>query len=415
MNLRDFCAEMRLSEKAFCLLEPHWQEILQAWQGKLPEFVSEEYVKKYLPLLQIPADDEEILYRFRRVIAGCNDSEAASLYMFVLHYGTFILKLQPYPDLLSPVWGEDEGAVALLAALSSCPLIIENCRKRNIPESYAIDALQWIGGTVITYKLAHNNIPGHPLQQLYWLRYQIEGRLYRIGRFEYLIHRLPEWVPMILRNDEGTFAVLASPGVKFDANGLVTLKDDAVIESFIEENGNFITGIPCNADGSARVNERLTVDRREFKPVCSPWDIIPSIHIPGGLRMSWEEALASMKAATEFFRNYLKHEIPMMVCNSWILNPALEKFAPNGNMARFRKECFSIPIKRSGSGRDGMIFSFGRDDVDPTELPAATHIQKILQEIFKAEGTLRTGAIFILTSDLDKLGNMYYRNTQKVL
>ncbi|MBE6362820.1 MAG: hypothetical protein E7054_04120 [Lentisphaerae bacterium] len=133
----------------------------------------------------------------------------------------------------------------------------------------------------------------------------------------------------------------------------------------------------------------MTVDRREFKPVCSPWDIVPSIHIPGGLRMSWEEALASMKAATEFFRNYLKYEIPMMVCNSWILNPALEKFAPNGNMARFRKECFSIPIKRSGSGRDGMIFSFGRDDVEPTELPAATHIQKILQEIFKAEGTLQ--------------------------
>ena len=61
---------MRLSEKAFCLLEPHWQAILQARQGKLPEFVSEEYVKKYLPLLQIPADEEEISHRFRRISPG---------------------------------------------------------------------------------------------------------------------------------------------------------------------------------------------------------------------------------------------------------------------------------------------------------------------------------------------------------
>ena len=406
---------MQFTESAYALLEPHWKDILQHWQGKVPEFVSEIYVKKYLPFLQIPADEEEIWRRVRRIIARCSQNEAESLCMFVLHYCTFVLNLQPYPALQSAVWGEDEGVAALLAALSSCPLIIENCRKRDIPEHYAFDAMQWIGGTVITYKLGHNNIPGHPLQQLYWLGLHVEGKLYRIGRFEYLLHRLPDWVPLILRNAEGVFAILAAPGVKFDADGWVTLKDDAVIESFIEEDGDFITGIPCDADGHARVNERLTVDRREFKPVCSPWDIIPSVHIPGGSPMRWEDALASMKAAKEFFKRYFKREIPMLVCNSWILNPALEKFAPEGNMAKFRKECFCVPIRRRGTGRDGMLFSFGRDDVDPVEVEAVNSVQKILQEIFKAEGTLRTGAMFILTDDLDKLGNMYYRNLQKVL
>jgi hypothetical protein len=62
-----------------------------------------------------------------------------------------------------------------------------------------------------------------------------------------------------------------------------------------------------------------------------------------------------------------------------------------------------------------MIFSFGRDDMDPTELPGVTPVQKILQEIFRAEGTLRTGAMFVLTADLEKLGNMYYRHSCKVL
>ena len=106
----------------------------------------------------------------------------------------------------------------------------------------------------------------------------------------------------------------------------------------------------------------------------------------------------------------------MIVCGSWIFNPAWEKFAPNGNIARLRRESFNIPMVRwSDKGRDGMLFAFGRDDVDPTELPAENSLQKVLQEIFKAEGTLRTGAMFVLSEDLDKLGNMYYRTCAKVL
>ena len=132
--------------------------------------------------------------------------------------------------------------------------------------------------------------------------------------------------------------------------------------------------------------------------------------------MRWEDALASMKEAKEFFKKYLKREVPMFICGSWILNPALEKFAPHGNMARFRRETFNLPMIRWGSeGRDGMFFVFGRRDVDPTGIAPVNSIQKVLQEIFKSEGTLRTGAMFVLSSDLDKLGNMYYRTACRVL
>ena len=61
-----------------------------------------------------------------------------------------------------------------------------------------------------------------------------------------------------------------------------------------------------------------------------------------------------------------------------------------------------------------MFFAFGRDDVNPTEIEPVNSIQKVLQEIFRTEGTLRTGAMFVLTEDLEKLGNMYYRTTAEV-
>ena len=216
MDLKNFCTAMALSAKAYQLLEPHWEKILQEWQGKVPEFVSEEYLKKYLPFLQIPDDEEEILLRARKVIARCAENEAESLYLFVLYYGAFVLKLQLNPDLQSSVWGEDDGIAALIASLSSLPLIEENCRKRGIPEHYATDALQWIGGTVAIYKLSHNNIPGHSLQQLYWLHHHIDGKLYRIGRFEYLIHTLPSWAPCIFRNSDMTDLPLRFGAVRTD-------------------------------------------------------------------------------------------------------------------------------------------------------------------------------------------------------
>lgn len=414
MELEHFCKFMQLNEAAPALLKKDWQEFVSEWKGETAEFVSLDFIKKYLPFLKTQ-HETEILDRAGKVIEMCRNSEEASLYMFILSYGAFKLKLNLDPGMQSKFFGENEGIAYLIAAISSAPGIIANCRKRGIPEQYALDALQWIGGTVDIYKLAHNGIAGHTLGQLYWLHHHIDGELYRIGRFEYLMHTLPSWAPLIFRNDAGTLAVLAAPDMKLNKDGLVVVDNEDAV-SFIEEDGEFITGMPCSPEGLVRVNERLTIDRREFKPVCAPWDLVPSIHIPGGMRMNWEDALDSMKQAKEFFKTYYKREIPMIVCGSWILNPALEKFAPKGNMAKFRREVCCIPMIRWGSeGRDGMFFAFGRGDVDPVELDAVNSIQKVLQQIFTAEGTLRTGAMFVLAEDLEKLGTQYYRTAVKVL
>ena len=54
---------MELGEEAQVLLKPHWEKIVENWGGKIPEFVSLDYVKKYLPLLQIPDEEEGILIK----------------------------------------------------------------------------------------------------------------------------------------------------------------------------------------------------------------------------------------------------------------------------------------------------------------------------------------------------------------
>ena len=67
------------------------------------------------------------------------------------------------------------------------------------------------------------------------------------------------------------------------------------------------------------------------------------------------------------------------------------------------KQLLTIERKQmrwGNEGRDGMFFAFGHQRCAPTEQPAATKLQQLLQQVYAAEGTLRTGAMYILPEDL---------------
>jgi hypothetical protein len=55
-----------------------------------------------------------------------------------------------------------------------------------------------------------------------------------------------------------------------------------------------------------------------------------------------------------------------------------------------------------------MSFLFGRGDVPPDELPIHNRAQQMFVEGYRRNLT-GAGSIFVMTSDLDKLGNEYYR------
>ena len=108
----------------------------------------------------------------------------------------------------------------------------------------------------------------------------------------------------------------------------------------------------------------------------------------------------SLREAFVFFRKYYHREVPLFVCHSWILNPAFRKFAPKGNMAAFQRRFHCAPGMRGNDNRDGMFFAFGHQDTAPTAQPPQTKLQRMLQQVYEAEGTLRTGAMYILPEDI---------------
>ena len=419
LSLEQFCKTLGFDQNAMERIHPVWAQLVSSWDGKVPATATEDFFFKWYPYVKGP-DASEIRPRLQRVIKALNSSTELACYLHLLIRATFFPKDKFSFGFLPPVamLGEDEGIFILLAALSGAPYMEANYAKLGIPRQYLLDALSWIGGVVQLYIISHDGIPGFRQVQLYWLQHQTSGDLFRIGRLEFLMHRAPEFVPPIFKNPEGKLAVLCNPGLLLDHNGQ-TLPVDArpdqiAATSFLNDDGDTISGIPVTPDGHAQVGSVLTLDKREYTPVCTPWDLVPSLHIPGGSRMPWPSVLEAMKNARDFFKRYFHREVPMFVCHSWIFNPIWERLAPNGNIAAFRREVFTFPgIPPLSNGRYGMEFAYGRNDLAPDQLPAHTRLQELVRQAYTEEKMLRPGGMFVLTSDLDKLGGQYYRNRCK--
>ncbi|MBO4632899.1 MAG: hypothetical protein J5858_13325 [Lentisphaeria bacterium] len=411
MDLMDFCRDLQIGSVDQEKLKPVWEELIQGWDGTLPFFLNQEYFERLYPYCKAPFTLEQVRPYTDAVIRIAREKPAAALLAYVTWRGAF--KLAPgvdfdfLPDPL-PFFGKEySGIFGFMISLGAYPLMVKAYAEAGVPEKYAQDALQWMGGTMLAYGAAHEGLPGRPYQ-FHWIRRYIEKVLFRIGRLEYLMHPCPGWLPAVYLHENGDVAVLCRDGWTFREDGWRARDGERVFfTALLTETDHSVTGIPCRADGTADLEHPLTLNTSEWKPAVSPWDLCPSIHIPSGSRMPFEEVKDSLLNAREFFARYFHRQIPLFCCCSWILNPAWEFLLDHSNMARFRQEGFAFPSP-SWSPKTGMSFIFGRDDVSPLELPAVNSVQRAFQEAYRRD-LIGTGGIFVLARDLEKLGNQYYR------
>lgn len=413
MTIDDFCAAMGFGPAEKHLLEEIWDEAVKTAPAGIPEFMTMDFCRNYYPMT---GGDLKHLTRMEEVCRIVERSPEAALYAWILHYGLFLRRAQanlrnlPLP---SGVFGENAGIFQLMIAVSAIPLIEKTLERMKIPHSYVLDIAKWTGGTIGLFEIGNNGIPGHTLQQTSWIRNYIDGRLFRIGRFEFLMHGYPPWMPAVYRSrKDGSLMVLCRDGWRFLPDGRrpnPETPDSEVVITRLKMMDNHVTGTPVTPRGEVLLGRKVTIDLAEWEALCNPWELTPSIHIPAGGGMKPELAKESLIEAKEFFRRYFKQDIKMFVCHSWILNPDWESELPDSNLTKFMREGYMTPGLES-DGRDGVFFVFGRtDNGDPLTYPAVTSVQKAFHRILKSGRRLRCGAVFFLTDKLDRFGTQYYR------
>lgn len=411
MELNDFCRELGIGTAEEFQLKPVWNDLTLDWNGELPFFLNMEFFDRVYPFCKSAFPMEQARPLAEEVIRIAKENPVIALLAHAVYRGAYLLNpifeftflKDPFPLL-----GEKcSGMFSVMIAMGAYPLIVKGYKESEIPEKYARDIMQWVGGTMSLYRLSNPDRIGRPFQ-FNWIRRYIDKTLFRIGRLEFLSHPYPDFLPAIYRNREGDLRVFCRDGWTFRADGQrATMWDQITFTAQLTVTEKTITGTRCLPDGSVDFEHTETIRKEEWFPAASPWDNCPSMHISAGLPMPFEEVKESMLAARTFFETCFHQRVPMFCCWSWIFCPAWEEYLPNSNMVRFRREAFAFPSTVNDK-RPGMTFIFGRADVSPEELPVSNKMQAIYQEAHRKNQT-GYGGIFVLTEDLEKLGNQYYR------
>ena len=410
MRLEQFRRILGFDEETERILEPHWESALASLPAHV-EFLEPSFIRENFPLI---GAEETLESRLLATAATAAEIPAARLYAWLLFEAHFIRFDQRELAALPPVeslFGDNAGLLHLLVALGTFPLIRRTLDRLGMPQSQLAEMAQWLRGTIDIYAAGHGGRPGHSLQQLYWMRHYIKGELFRIGRFEFLIHPQQEWSPAIYRRcRDGAVLALCRDGWELNQEGFRAQKGEATFTAKLEIRDNRVFGTPISPLGMALTERVVELSPEEWEPVVTPWEWVPSIHIPGGGGMTPERVLASLQEAKRFFRKYFHRDIRVFSCASWILNPVWERELPGSNLARFMRMLYLTP-GYVPSGRDGLFFVFGRDgEKDWSRYQTDTSLRRAFHRVHESGRSLANGGSFVLTEDLDRLEDGFYRN-----
>ena len=413
MNFGCFAKKIGFCKEFTDSLAPYRQELWTNSADNAPYFMMPDFFIQYYPLCHGTVPAEKIYPLMEEVFRIVCSEPAAARYASMLHYAFYhanpVLKL-PWPTP-EGIFGRNAGIFNLMVALSSFPLIREKHRSLNLPEKYFLDTCSWLGGTMGIYAAAHDGLPGHTLSQAYWFRNSIDGKLFRVGRLEYMPRPWGVDFPAVYRNRTNrSLFVLCPDGWAFDKQGF-RVDPDTAKPDFTARLKFFdgkVTGTPITPYGKPVPEYETTLDLSEWEPICAPWEPVLNVHIPGGGGMTTEAVRSSLIEAVMFFHRYLKLDVKIFNCSSWLLNPVWEKELPDSNMAAMQRNVYMTP-PRPPSGRPGMFFVYGDDDCDPRTRPRTTRLHQAFCRIFDRGEPLRSGLMFIPASDVEHYGAEYFR------
>lgn len=315
------------------------------------------------------------------------------------------------PSLDELLGGVESKLWDLLLYFGAAAQWFETYRKLGVPEEYAASIIESLPLVLKNYR-EMNGCFGYPRQTLHWLGHYVQGTLFRIGRFEYMVREAAPWVPLAFRsNKTGQVVLMARHNWKMLGNGLRLPLDEpfakADYSTRLLMTDKFVRGTYIDPTGFAMLDKEITLDLEEFKPMWQPGQLTAEIHIPGGGGMTMERCQASLKEAREFFWKYFGWKTPFFWCVSWVFNPDIAAELPESNIAELQKRVYLAP--RDSTGDSGLGFVFGRSDGNWLDYPEETSLQRAFKRLITKGIPLKNGCMIIDDAGIDAFEVDFYR------
>ena len=393
-------------------MDAHWDESLQTLpEGRLP-FLKVDFIQECRQFCDLDSELDAVLLDTSDRIEAWPDMRLLIWHCYRrLYVHTETPGLEKWPELFDQL-GDQGGIFYMLVAQAMAKLVKNAHTKLDIDESVTRDTCE-LRSSNKSHKVGRDGRPGVLIRTLYWLRHYTAGRLFRLGRFTYMLRELPTQIWGYRNRDSGQVALLMPPGVHFNEDGYVVNDDDpskAWISHFTQTDSH-VHGFAASALGMA-IETPMTLNHTEWTQILGPGDTVLDMHIPAGGGMTLQACKQSLTQAFTFFRRTFP-ECPAkaVYCASWIFNTQLEERLPESNLAKFMRELYLFPIL--SDGKDGLFFVFYRDYDDWSLAPRKTSLQRALIDIYTSGIGLRSSGMLFFEQDLPYFGQHVYRRMAK--
>lgn len=325
----------------------------------------------------------------------------------VVHLKTMPGSFVSWPTLL-PLLGSDASLFYLLIALSAVPPLRELHEGLGIGESVSRDTAWVVSAVFHAYeRYSPPEAEGRPLRYLDWMRHHLLGKLFRIGRMEWIMAPFAGQIHVYSHGQTGEIIAFAEGGLKVRVDGRLCYGEEeealpGVWESCFELREREVSGHPIDVAG--RISRSLrTLALPEWEHRLSRGMDVLEMHIPAGGGMTPEACRDSFCEAARFFRAHFPYWHPSaFVCQSWIFASFLADILPReGNLVRLMQEVHLYPIAARPDG--GLYFVFNTADRFPETLPPkATSVQRAVYAYRAAGNEFRSGGMFLLFNELPR-------------
>ena len=252
--------------------------------------------------------------------------------------------------------------------------------------------------------------------QLGWLVHHFQGRLFGLGRLQYLPGRYHHPFVFYRHCDSRRVVALAEGGLLMRGDGQFASADGGRVKTglwltSLGASDGRVRGHPVSPLGYvAQTQVELPLDR--WHEILRPGDPVMTVHIPATGPMDPGSCGQSFRMAVQFFSRHLP-DVPYraFTCQSWLLDPQFEAMAPPpGNIVAFLCEWYLHPVRGADDGQTWERLFDVFDGGPPTlqEAPTDTSLRRAVVEFMRQGGRCRGGGSVLFPEDLN-WGEQVYR------
>lgn len=383
-------------------------------------FLDPQKLSDNMKKVQIPDEDHALILQ---VAASIRDNEA--LFRLAEHaYWTYAISDYPqcknineWPSLTHSL-PQGNGIFYLLIVLQAVPQMIQAYTKQNLEESLIFDTIENISRLNKNHHVA-TGLPGIIHQQIHWTRNYVDGKLYRLGRMEYMAKRMNDKIRVFRHKQHGHVIAMVKKPSFFAEDGMVrapanSLDVASLKQTHYREDKEYVEAYPVSPDGRI-FPEPMTINLADWKKVLGENDWCIDMHIPAGGGMRPELCRDSMRKAFQFFpQHFPDRRFSAIVCESWIFNTQFEELLPRTNIAEFMQEVYLFPVPSDPYSGFFFVFCKNPEDYDDlSQAPRDTSMRRAMLEVLTTGRKLRKSGMFFLPEEMEKYGTKVYRNQWK--